>query len=110
MRLLRLDLERYGCPVAEVEDSRVLPGSLENTRARRGQPFQEKRRVLVAAVLGPEQGEHRELEMVRVPAEQLAHTVRFPVGQTKGAVEGLMGGQLRQVIQSNRRCGGLSIG
>jgi len=46
--------------------------------------------------------------MVRVSAEQLPDTVRFPVGQTKGAVEGLMGGQLRQVIQCNRELGGIS--
>ena len=46
--------------------------------------------------------------MVRVSAEQVPDTVRFPVRETKGAVEGLMGGQLRQVIQSNRACGGIS--
>jgi hypothetical protein len=64
--------------------------------------------MLVAAVLGPEEREDRELEVVRVAAEQLPDTVRFPVRQTKGAVQRLMGGQLRQVIQSNRRCGGIS--
>jgi hypothetical protein len=42
--------------------------------------------VLVAAVLRPEEGEDRELEVVRVAAEQLPDTVRFPVGQTKGTV------------------------
>jgi hypothetical protein len=36
--------------------------------------------------------------MVRVAPEQVPDTVRFPVGQTEGAVQGLMGGQLRQVI------------
>ena len=46
--------------------------------------------------------------MVRVSAEQFPDTVRFPVRQTKGAVQGLMGGQLRQVIQSNQACGGIS--
>ena len=46
--------------------------------------------------------------MIRVAAEQLPDTVRFPVGQTKGAVKGLMGGQLRQVVQSNQACGGIS--
>jgi hypothetical protein len=39
--------------------------------------------------------------VVRVAAEQLPDTVRLPVRQTKGAVEGLMSGQLRQVIQCN---------
>jgi hypothetical protein len=39
--------------------------------------------------------------MVRIAAEQLADTPRFPVRQTKGAVQRLCG-QLRQVIQCNR--------
>ena len=64
--------------------------------------------MLVAAVLGPEEGEDRELEVVRVAAEEFANTVRFPVGQTEGAVEGLLGGQLRQVIQCNQGRGGIS--
>jgi hypothetical protein len=63
--------------------------------------------VLVAAVLRPEEGEDRELEMVRVAAEQLPDTVRLPVGQTERAVKRL-GGDLRQVIQFNQRCGGIS--
>jgi hypothetical protein len=42
--------------------------------------------MLVAAVLRPEQGEDRELEMVRVSTEELSDTARFPVGETKGAV------------------------
>jgi len=64
--------------------------------------------VLVAAVLRPEEGEDRELEMVRVAPEQVPDTVRFPVGQTEGAVKGL-GCDLRQVIQSNPACGGISL-
>jgi hypothetical protein len=68
--------------------------------------------VLVAAVLRPEEGEDRELEMVRVAPEQFPDTVRFPVGQTEGAMKGLnpgrIGGDLRQVIQCNRDGGGIS--
>jgi hypothetical protein len=64
--------------------------------------------MLVAAVLGPEEGEDRELEVVRIAPEEFANTVRFPVGQTEGAVEGLLGGQLRQVIQCNQGRGGIS--
>jgi len=45
--------------------------------------------------------------MVRVSAEQLPDTLRLPVGETEGAVERL-GGDLRQVIQSNQCCGGIS--
>jgi hypothetical protein len=64
--------------------------------------------MLVAAVLRPEEGEDRELEMVRVAPQELPDTARFPVGQTKGAVKGL-GCDLRQVIQSNPGCGGISL-
>jgi drug/metabolite transporter (DMT)-like permease len=46
--------------------------------------------------------------MVRVAAEEFPDTVRFPVGQTERAVQGLMGGQLRQVVQCNRGRGGIS--
>jgi len=63
--------------------------------------------VLVAAVLRPEQGEDRELEMVRLAAEQISDTTRFPVGQTESAMKRL-GGDLRQVIQSIRGRGGIS--
>ena len=63
--------------------------------------------MLVPAVLRPEEGEDRELEVVRVAAEQLPDTLRLPVRQTEGAVERL-GGDLRQVIQCNRGRGGIS--
>ena len=64
--------------------------------------------MLVAAMLRPEQREDGELEVVRVTAEQLPDTVRLPVRETKSAVNGLMGGQLRQVIQCNPGYGGIS--
>jgi hypothetical protein len=106
--VVRLDLEGDRDPVAEIQDSRVLARPLEDSLARGGKPFQERRGMLVAAVLRPEEGEDRELEMVRVAAEQVPDTVRLPVRQTKGAVDGLMRGQLRQVIQCNRELGGIS--
>ena len=64
--------------------------------------------MLVAAVLRPEEREDGKLEMVRVSPEKLPDTLRFPVRQTKGAVQRRLGGQLRQVIQCNRGCGGIS--
>jgi hypothetical protein len=105
--VVRLDLERDRGAVAEVEDSRVLAGALKDALARRGESLQERRGVLVAAVLRPEKGEDRELEMVRVSPEQLPDTVRLPVGQTEGAVDGL-GDDLRQVTQSSPGRGGIS--
>ena len=105
--VVRLDLERDSCPVAEVEDARVLARPLEHALAGRRQPLQERRRVLVAAVFRPEQGEDTNLEMVRLAAEQISDTTRFPVGQTESAMKRL-GGDLRQAIESSRGRGGIS--
>jgi hypothetical protein len=60
--------------------------------------------VLVAAVLGPQQREDRQLEVVRVAFEQVADTVEFPVGQAEGPVQRLFG-DLRQMEESSRRSG-----
>ena len=46
--------------------------------------------MLVAAVLGPEEREHRELEIVRRTLEQLLDTLELPVGETEGLVERLL--------------------
>jgi hypothetical protein len=45
--------------------------------------------VLVPAVLGPEEREDRELEMVRLAPEQLLDALQLPVGQAEGTVERL---------------------
>ena len=45
--------------------------------------------MLVATVLGPEEREDRELEVVRLAPEQLADTVELPVGETERSMERL---------------------
>jgi hypothetical protein len=52
-------------------------------------------------VLRPEQREDRELEIVRIPAEQLVDPVGLPVGETESAVKRLFR-DLRQVLQCIR--------
>jgi len=52
-------------------------------------------------MLRPEQREDRELEVVRVAAEELPDSFGFPVGETERAVERLFR-DLRQVPQSSR--------
>ena len=86
---MALDLERDGLALAEVEDAGVLARPLQHALARRGQALQQRRRVLVAAVLGPEQREDRELEVVRVAFEQAPDTLQLPVGEAEGPVERL---------------------
>jgi hypothetical protein len=99
--IVRLDLERDRETLAEVEHAGVLAGPLQNALAGRREPAQEGSRVLVAAVLRPEQREDRQLEMVRVSAEELSDPVCLPVGETESAMEGLIG-DLCQVTQCNR--------
>ena len=99
--VVRLDLERDRLALAEVDHAGVLARALQHALALDGQPLQQQRRVLVAAVLRPEQREDGELEVVRVAAEQLADAVELPVGQPERAVERLFR-DLRQRVQSSR--------
>jgi hypothetical protein len=60
--------------------------------------------MLVATVLGPEQREDRELEVVRLPAEQVADPLKLAVRQPKGAMKRLFRYR-RQRIESSRLTG-----
>jgi hypothetical protein len=99
-----LDLERDREPVAEVDYARVFAGPLQDTFARGGQPLQERRRMLVAAVLGPQQREDRELEVIRLPAEQVADSLELAVRQPEGAMKRLFRYR-RQIPESSRLTG-----
>jgi len=98
--VVALDLEDDRLAVTEIDHARVLAGALEDALARSGQTPQEKRGVLVAAMLRPEQREDRELEAIRVAAEQLADTLQLPVGQPEGPVERLFRDR-RQSLESS---------
>ncbi len=99
--VVRLDLERDRLAPAEVDHARVLAGPLEDALAAAREPLEQQRRVLVAAVLRPEQREDGELEVVRLPLEQLADTVELPVREAERAVE-LLFRDLRQRPQDSR--------
>ena len=86
-----LDLEGDRLALAEVDHAGVLAGALQHALALGGEPLQQRRGVLVAAVLRPEQREDGELEVVRVAAEQLPDSVELPVGQTERPMERLFG-------------------
>ena len=88
-------LNATATPVADVDHAGVLAGALQHALAVRGQPAQQRRRVLVAAVLGPEHREDRQLEVVRRPLEQLPDPLELPVGETERAVERLSATELR---------------
>jgi hypothetical protein len=101
--VVALDLEGDGLALAEVDDSCVLAWALQDARRLGREALEEERRVLVAAVLRPEEREDGELEVVRLALEQLLDTVEFPVRQAEGAVERLFGDP-RQGSESSVRC------
>jgi hypothetical protein len=96
--VVALDLERDRLPVAEVDDAGVLSRPLEDPLAARRQPLQQRCGVLVAAVLGPQQREDGQLEVVRVAAEQPPDTVELPVGKTERPVQRLFGDRGQRFI------------
>ena len=42
-------------------------------------------------MLGPEEGKDGELEMVRLPGQQLANPLQLPIGESERAMKGLFG-------------------
>jgi hypothetical protein len=60
--------------------------------------------MLVAAMLGPEQREDRELEVIRLPAEQVTDSVELAVRQPEGAMKRLFRYR-RQIPDSSRLTG-----
>ena len=89
--VVALDLEGDRLAVAEVEHARVLARPLQNARAGGRQALEQQRRVLVAAVLRPQQREDGELELVRLALQQFLDTGELPVGEAEGAMERLFG-------------------
>src|SRR5204863_3367483 len=87
--VVRFDLERDRLAAAQVDDARVLAGALEHALAAAREPLEQHSRVLVAAVLRPQQRKDGEFEVVRLAVEQVADTAEFPVGQTERPMERL---------------------
>jgi hypothetical protein len=87
--IVRLDLERDRLALAEVDHAGVLARPLEHALTRRRQTLQERRRVLVAAMLGPQQREDRELEVVRLAFEKTPDPLELAVGEPERAVQRL---------------------
>jgi hypothetical protein len=74
---------------------------LEDAFAGRRQALQERRGVLVATVLRPEEREDRELEVIRIAAQQLDDARELPIGETECPVERLFD-ELRQREECSR--------
>jgi hypothetical protein len=102
--VVALDLERDRLALAEVDHARVLTGPLQHAGAGAREPLQQPSRVLVAAVLRPEQREDRQLEVIRLALEQLTDPGKLGVGKTERTMERLFRDP-RQVVESNRGSG-----
>src|SRR3954452_20419556 len=105
--VVRLDLECDRLALAEVDHAPVLARPLEHSLARARQALEQARRVLVAAVLRPEQREDRQLEVVGVALEQLADSRVLEIGEAERLVQRLIGDP-RQDAESNPPTGGLA--
>jgi hypothetical protein len=107
--VVALDLERNRLALAEIDHAGVLARPLEHALAAAREPLEQQRRVLVAAVLRPEEREDRELEMVRLAAEQLADTVELRVGETERPVERLFDDLRQAAILAGKDDGRRSV-
>ena len=89
--VVALDLEGDREAVADVDHAGVLTRALQHARAVRGQAPQLETRVLVAAMLRPEQREDGQLEVVRSTLERLLDLRVLGVRQPEGTMERLLG-------------------
>ena len=78
---MALDLEDHGLVVADIDDSRAFPRTLQDAFARDRELAEDRLRVLVAAVLGPHDREKAGFRIVRCPSEDLFHHREFFIGQ-----------------------------
>ena len=93
--VVRLDLEGDRPAVADRDRAGVLARAHQHARALGRQPAQELARMLVGAVLGPQQAEHRQLDVVRLAAELLDDQLELGVGESELAVLGKRCGRAR---------------
>ena len=104
--VVRLDLEGDRPAVADRDRPGVLARPHQHPLALGRQPAQQLARVLVGAVLGPQQAEHRQLDVVRLAAELLDDQLELGVGEPELAVLGNGDRQLagRGVSAVSRLC------
>ena len=86
--VVRLDLEGDRPAVADGDRAGVLARAHEHAVALGRQAPQELARVLVGAVLGPEEAEHRQLDVVGLATELVDDQLVLGVGEAELAVLG----------------------
>ena len=103
--VVALDLEGAREPVAEVDDAGVLARALEHGGPVRGESPQQPGRVLVAAMLGPEEREDAELEVVRVRSSRLRIRSNSPSVRPSARWSGCSATELKRGSHSIGRAG-----
>ncbi len=101
--IVRLDLEGDRPAVADRHGAGVLARTHQHPRALGREPAQQLLRVLVGAVLGPQQAEHRQLDAVGLAPELVDDQLELGVGEAELAVLGKCCDRLAQVIRQSRR-------
>ncbi len=86
--VVRLDLEGHRQAIPHVHDSGVLARPHEQVRALDRELSKQLLRVLVGAVLGPHEREHRQLEVVGIAPQAVADAVVLGVRQAELAMRG----------------------
>ena len=99
--VVRLHLEGAGQAAADVDGAGVLARAHEDVLALGGQPAQQLARVLVGAVLGPQQREHRQLDLVG-RAAQLLHD-QLVLGRGEAERDRLVDAGERHRVRHGRR-------
>ena len=93
--VVRLDLEGDREPVADVDRAGVLARADQHVRPLGREAAQQLLGVLVGAVLGPHQREHRQLDVARLAPEAVDDQLVLVVGEPELAVLGLGGPRRR---------------
>jgi drug/metabolite transporter (DMT)-like permease len=101
--VVALDLEGHGFALAEIDDPGVLARPLEDGRTLTRKTLQEKRRVLVCAVLRPEQRKDGQLEVVRAPPVQDPDPVELLIGEAERAVKRFFRDGAQRLESNDRR-------
>src|SRR5688572_12968277 len=74
---MRLDLERDRIAIADLDDAGVLTWTLQHPWRLCRQLLEQRARVLVAAVLGPECAEQSQLGVCRLAADRIDNAIVF---------------------------------
>jgi hypothetical protein len=101
--VVALDFERDRLARAEVDDAGVLARPLQDARALGRKAGEQRGRMLVGAMLRPEEREDAELEVVRLATEQDPDSFELLVREAERAVKRLFRDRAQRPESNDRR-------